>query len=221
MCIRDRYQRRVHGILKMESEYEKLALDIFDELNLARQVPNALVAGMTEKLEFFEENVMTVPGYDMPIETYEGAKAYNDAIDFLRKQESLPVLVYSKEIEKAAMMHAADIGEAGQSGHIGGNGQTPTQRVAKQVKWTRMVAETVELGGKDAGDIIAALIADDGNEERSNRKVIFSKNVRYVGIGVAPHKLYGTVTVIDFVGGVHESEFKTPGADASPSKESA
>eukprot|EP00831_Metopus_contortus_P034633 TRINITY_DN275_c0_g2_i8.p2 TRINITY_DN275_c0_g2~~TRINITY_DN275_c0_g2_i8.p2 ORF type:complete len:101 (-),score=28.97 TRINITY_DN275_c0_g2_i8:254-511(-) len=75
MCIRDRYQRRVHGILIMETEYEKLALDIFDELNLARQVPNALVAGMTEKLEFFEENVMTVPGYDMPIETYEGAKA--------------------------------------------------------------------------------------------------------------------------------------------------
>ena len=59
----------------METDYAKLALDIFDEINLARQVPNALVSSLTDKLEFFDDTTLSLPTYEVPIQTYEGAKA--------------------------------------------------------------------------------------------------------------------------------------------------
>lgn len=61
----------------MEPDYAKLAMDVFDEINLARQVPNALVAGLNGKLEFFDDKLFKYPGYTHPIETYEGDKAVN------------------------------------------------------------------------------------------------------------------------------------------------
>ena len=75
----------------METDFDKTAMEIFDELNLARQVPNALVAGLTEKLEFFDENVMTVPGYDHPYDTYEGAKAvFSSLKTVVQRRHRLP-----------------------------------------------------------------------------------------------------------------------------------
>ncbi len=59
----------------MEFDYAKLAMDIFDEINLARQVPNALISGLTSKLEFFKDNLLELPNYERPFDTYEGTKA--------------------------------------------------------------------------------------------------------------------------------------------------
>lgn len=122
----------------------------------------------------------------------------------MRKQEPLPVLVYSKEIEKAAEEHAHDLGEAGEASHTGKMGSNPSSRVAKHLKWTRMAAECIDVASKTAADIVASLIVDDGNEERSNRKVLFSRNVKLIGISCAPHKIFGTITVVDCVGGFTE-----------------
>lgn len=61
--------------MQTEVDYAKLAMDIFDEINLARQVPNALISSLTSKLEFFTDNQLALPGYDQPFDTYEGAKA--------------------------------------------------------------------------------------------------------------------------------------------------
>ena len=78
-----------------------------------------------------------------------------------------------------------------------------------------MVAECVEVGSKTASDIVSALIIDDGNEERSNRKALFSKNLKYVGVSCAAHKGFGIVTVVDLIGGFHEGpKGATPGAPA-------
>ena len=129
-----------------------------------------------------------------------------EAIEFLKKQEPLPVLVYSKEVEKAAQAHAEDLERNSQCAHVGGDGNGPTQRVGKQLKWTKMVAECIEVCGKAASDIICSLIVDDGNEERSNRKVLFSKNCHLVGVSCVPHPIYGILTVINFIGGYQEAK---------------
>lgn len=125
----------------------------------------------------------------------------------------MPVLIYSPEIAKAAKAHVDDIGRAGESVHIGGDGSTPTQRVGRQIKWKSMVAECIEVGSTIPSEIIESLIIDDGNEERSNRKVIFGRNAKYVGVACGKHETYGIITVIDFIGGIPEGEVsgQTPG----------
>ena len=61
----------------MEADYGKLAMDVFDELNLSRQIPTSLVTGMSGKLEYFNDKLYSPVGADAPTETYEGAKAVN------------------------------------------------------------------------------------------------------------------------------------------------
>ena len=116
------------------------------------------------------------------------------------------MLIYSQELAKAALAHAKELGNATTCAHVGGDGRGPTSRVSKELKWSKVVAECIELGSNSASDIIASLIIDDGNEERSNRKVLFSKTLKYVGVGCAPHPEYGIVTVLNFIGGLHQTE---------------
>ena len=113
------------------------------------------------------------------------------------------------------MVHAKELGNANHYAHEGGDGRGPSSRISKELKWTKVVAECIEFGSNTASDIVNSLIIDDGNEERSNRKVIFSKNMTFVGVGCAPHPEFGIVTVLNFVGGVHQTETPqgpTPGA---------
>ncbi len=191
-------------------DYTKLSQEVFEEINLARQVPNALVPSLVSRLEHFSSNVYRYPGA-IPVETYEGEKAVTEAIEFMGNQESLPILAFHKELQNVALEHAEDLAESAEAAHIGtASSTTPAQRISKTFKWAKMVAECIELGSVTAAEIVASLIIDDGNEERSNRKVIFSKNLRLIGVACAPHKAFGVVTVIDFAGGEYEKEISEP-----------
>ena len=121
----------------------------------------------------------------------------------------MPVLIYSLELEKAAKAHAEAISKGDKLAHEVGDGKGPSFRVGKQIKWSKMVAECIELSSSTAQNIVASLIVDDGNLERSNRKVIFDDKLRYVGVACASHPEYDIVTVINFIGGVIEPD--TPG----------
>ena len=44
------------------------------------------------------------------------------------------------------------------------------------------------------------MIVSDGMPDRANRKTIFDPNLNYAAVGVAPHKVYKYVIVIDFAG---------------------
>jgi len=130
----------------------------------------------------------------------------------------MPVAILSPELSKAASMHAEDICSAGEAVHIGGDGCTPTERISKQIKWKTMIAELIEVGSTIATEIIESLVIDDGNEERSNRKVIFGKNSKIVGIACRAHPIYGMITVLDFIGGSPEAEMAPGTTPEQPSE---
>lgn len=184
-------------------DYEKLAHDIIEEINLARQVPNAFVAGLVGRLEHFNGMMYEYPG-QVPLETYEGDKAVNEAIEFMKNQESIPVMVHHKELSVAAQSHAEELSQTTEPSHVGANSMTPAQRISKTCKWAKVAAECIDVASTTANDVVCSMIIDDGNEERSNRKVIFSKNIRLMGVSCAPHPTYGVVTVLNFAGGEYD-----------------
>lgn len=48
-------------------------------------------------------------------------------------------------------------------------------------------------------EVFEELLVDDGLKHRGHRKTIFSKDLLYVGIGVAYHSKHGCVVVFDYV----------------------
>ena len=169
-------------------DYARLSQEVFDEINLARHVPNSVVSNLITKFEYFNENIYSAPG-EMPIETYEGEKALNEALDFLKNQEPLPVLISHPALQKVALEYAENITESGDltQPHVDTSDTTPAQRISKVVKWGKMVGECIAVGNKTASDIVASLIIDDGNQERSHRKVLFNKDARLAGVVCIPH----------------------------------
>ena len=187
-------------------DYARLSQEVLDEINLARHVPNSFVSSLISKYEFFDGNVYTAPG-EFPIETYEGEKALNEAIDFLKSQEPLPVIVTHQGLQRVALEYAEDLVEHGDfsTPHIDTKDTTPAQRISKIMRWAKMAGQCIALGNRTAADIVASLIIDDGNEERSNRKVLFNKEARLAGVVCIPHSVFGVITVIDIVGGEYET----------------
>ena len=67
----------------------------------------------------------------MPIETYEGIQCINNAIEFLKNQNSIKPLKYSFELSKSCKDHAKDIGSKGLSSHEGSDGKGLCERIEK------------------------------------------------------------------------------------------
>ena len=191
-------------------DYAKLSQEVFDEINLARHVPNSLVSNIIGKYQYFNGNIYGPPD-ELPIETYEGEKALNEALDFLKEQQPLPVIASNQLLQKVALEYTEDITESGDltNPHIDTHDTTPSQRISRVMKWTKMAGECIAVGSKNASDIVASLIIDDGNEERSNRKVLFDKDARLGGVVCIPHSIFGVLTVIDLVGGTYDNPMMT------------
>jgi len=66
-----------------EVDCDKLAMEVFDELNIARQVPNALISSISKRVPNFDNNTYKAPGAPMTIETYEGVKAVSYIFSFI------------------------------------------------------------------------------------------------------------------------------------------
>ena len=60
-----------------------------------------------------------------------------------------------------------------------------------------MIAEVISYGQEDAAAVVRQLIIDDGVADRSHRHDIFSPTLTAAGAGCGPHRMYGTMCVID------------------------
>ena len=185
-------------------DYSELSRSVLDEINLARHIPNSLIPSLLSRYEYFNGNIYQPPG-ELPMETYEGDKGITEAIDFLKMQEPLPVVVEHKGLQKVALEYAQDLVCSGDfsNPHVDSADTTPAQRISKVANWVKMVGECIEVGNITATNIICSLIIDDGNEERSNRKVLFNKDAKMAGVACVPHSVFGVITVIDLIGGEH------------------
>jgi len=129
------------------------------------------------------------------LETIEGINAVEEAIRFLSVQKSVPKLNYSEELSKAAKDHANDIGEHNLHGHDGSDGSMLSDRIERYTEWDDSCAESIDLGYKNADNIILNLLIDDGSKGRNQRINLFSTQYRYIGIGCSFHKTYNHCSV--------------------------
>jgi uncharacterized protein YkwD len=181
-----------------------LAKQVLAEINLARTNPRVYAGFLREFRSRFLGNSYTLPGSRVRVLTSEGVAAVDEAIRFLSRQRALPALTWSAGLGAAAAELAGEQGETGATGHgdAGNNGMR--ERIERQGKWERSIAENIAYGPDNPRSMVMQLIVDDGVPGRGHRKNQFNPAFGTAGVACGPHPRFGNICVIDFAGGFRE-----------------
>ena len=164
-------------------------------LNAARTDPAAYAAGLRQYRTYFRGSLLHYPGLDAEIETQEGAKVVDEAIDFLGHQAALDPIQAAPLLAGTAADLAADQAQGG-TGHESSDGAMPADR-ARRHGGGGYIAEVIAYGPIDAADVVRQLVIDDGVADRGHRNIIYSPELRFAGVACGPHSEYRTMCVID------------------------
>lgn len=115
------------------------------------------------------------------------------------KTQAVPThsLIYSGKLRLAAHDLIADQGPKGTVGHNSSNGDTPFDRMNKHGTWVATAGENIMYGSGTAQQILIALIKSPQHFQN-----IFNPAYKVCGMSCGPHKIYGTMTVLDYAGGM-------------------
>lgn len=159
---------------------------VLDEINFARTQPGR-----------YARELEAGAGSD----SWEGpgdVEALAEAIDFLKRQQPLSPLSHDPRLADAAFVHARAQGASGGLGH--GGSQPLAQRLQSRGVWAGLMAENISYGHDRAREVVEQLIVDRGVPGRGHRRNIFGPSFRSAGVGCGPHRTYGAMCVIEFVG---------------------
>lgn len=180
---------------------QNLARQVLAEINLARSEPRTYAGFLREFHGLFRGKYYLLPGSAVRMQTSEGVKAVNEAIRYLERQKKLPPLGWSDGLAAAAADLAEDQGRTGDTGHDGRQSGGMRERIEKQGRWEKSIAENIGYGPADARSMVMQLIVDDGVPSRGHRKNNFGTDFNVAGVACGVHPLYGNMCVIDFAGG--------------------
>jgi len=185
----------------MDSDMDR---QVLAEINLARTEPKTYAGFLRQFRGYFKGKLFQLPGSDTRIQTVEGRTAVDEAIRALSRQKPLQPLKWSDGLAAAAAVLVEEQGTSGATGHQGRQGDGPRERIEKQGRWERSMAENIGYGPTEARVMVMQLIVDDGVPGRGHRKNTFSAAFTTAGAACGPHPVYGSMCVIDFAGGFKE-----------------
>ena len=180
-----------------------LETQVLDELNRVRANPKAYADTLAAMRQYYRGRLLELPG-QVPLMTVEGPAALDGAVRALRAGKPASRFAPSPGMSRAARGHADDIGPRGATSHTGKNGSDPFRRLQCCGSWEGSAGENIQYGGRNAREVVAQLLIDDGVPSRGHRKNILEPAFRVVGIGCGKHARFRSVCVIDFAAGYKE-----------------
>lgn len=171
---------------------------IFDLMNKCRADPRAFIPNLKEMLGRFESNNLLKQPGKTTLRTKEGPAAVHEAIEYLNKLASVPVLKWNEELGKAARDHVLDTGSKGLVQHESADGTPVKERLKKYGKIVTCYGENLSYHCETAMEVVLQQIVDDGVPNRGHRENLFNPDFRCCGVFSGAHKDFDTMSVVDF-----------------------
>ncbi len=178
----------------------RMEKEIIEEMNLARTQPRHYAKKVRNLLQYYQAKLLKIPG-KIPVRTNEGRKAVEEAIAFLEKVQPAGPLSPSYGMSLAARDHVADQSKTGQTGHVGGDGSEPFERLERYGSWEGFSGENIAYGDDSAEMFVMQLIIDDGVPSRGHRENMFNDQFHYAGVAIGEHTVYRSMCVITYATG--------------------
>lgn len=170
---------------------------ILKALNQLRADPARYATVLRQQRQYYHGNILAIPGQTDML-TREGVRPLDEAIAALGSmQRGLGLVTFSAGLLRAADDHARDTGPRGLTGHVSTDGSDFNRRIERYGTWSGAIGEDISYGARDAREVIADLLIDDGVANRAHRKSLLDPRWRYVGIACSDHARYRTVCVLD------------------------
>ena len=116
----------------------------------------------------------------------------------MKKMTPREALIPSFALSQAAKDFANESGGSGQVGSTGSDSSGLWTRIDKYGIWSGVVAESISYGYNDPLKIIAQLLVDSKTSCGGQQENILNTGNRFVGVGMATHKTYRYMCVINF-----------------------
>ncbi len=98
---------------------------------------------------------------------------------------------------RAATDHVIDQGRSKEVGHRGADGSLPHDRLQRYGRLERS-GEAIAYGNRQGNSTVLQLMVDDGVAGRGHRKLILTRDFRYVGVDIGPHPVFSEMCDILF-----------------------
>ncbi|MEJ5304168.1 MAG: CAP domain-containing protein [Bacteroidales bacterium] len=125
-------------------------------------------------------------------EQYDNDYYYQSLVETLEKMQPVSALLPDSMLTRIARNYAISSGEKGFVGH-----GDFSQRM-KKIKCIGIRAENISYGIQSPEWIVIDLLVDNNVPSLGHRKNILDLDLRYIGVGIAPHNGYDYNCVIDF-----------------------
>ena len=167
--------------------------DLVKELNELRRDPRGYSYKVQKYKDYFEGNILRIPGNKAGIKTEEGPAAYDEAISFLKTAQAAKEMVPSKGLCNIAEEFLSIV-----------QGQDPNNLsnidmdsiISKYGSFTNKFSRSMEFGGATAEQVIVNLVVSDGDKSRGQRDALLNDDLAKCGIATGTHETYRTATVI-------------------------
>lgn len=192
-----------------EINYNKLSVDIFNEINKIRKNPQYIVPHLIKMKQFYKHKEYRNPLLNYYVLTEEGVDAVKDAIKYIKTQKSLKPLIRYEELNNSACELVKFLSNTGKMevDEIIDKEKLMENRMRKHFKKQGGLAENISFGWSNAIDIILQMIIDDGVKSRGHCKNLFAEHFNFIGIFSGYHKVFEHCTVIEFFGEPVNNEY--------------
>ena len=192
-----------------------LEQEIFDEMNRARNDPQAYAAKLKENQQFFTDNVLKIP--EAVIDSRGKARAVNETVALLQKQSPLPPLTISTGMSQANQDHVAHQGQGNTSfGHVGDNGVGTAARLRKYgtvgcVEYDEDQYENIVYfeasSSQDtpiAQAVVMEMLINSKPRRTGNSQNLFNPDYQVTGVACGTYGSSGEMCVVTYADGYLE-----------------
>ena len=164
---------------------------IVEEVNKLRENPKGYSEKVAKYLSYFKGRELIMPGRRAGIETQEGPKAYQEAVDFLSRQSPLKPLEPSRGLFKAAKDYLKIVHQ----NKVDINSIDADGLLKKYGSYTGNVV-SMSLGSDNVEQTVIYLLVSDGDHHRRYRKALLNPDYKLIGAANGYHPIYRQCTII-------------------------
>ena len=167
--------------------------EIVREVNALRANPKEYAKKVLKYLDYFNNDIIKVPGTNIGVKTQEGQEPYKETAEYLESLEPREQFVASKALCEIAEEILAKIKDS-ETGDIE-DGEAE-EIIDKHGNFSGKFTRAMDFGGFSSEQVVINFLVCDGDPNRTQRDPVMNPGLKKVGVAYDKHELYQSVAVL-------------------------